>query len=186
MFVKDSAVKKCKVIALLQIVGAAMMLFVFGICTFSCIGDAELASDGFWQFCVVCDVIGLLLLYFGVKRMRIVSEVTKYLNIAAGSPSIDFEKLSPLVQESVNTIKKNFEWMIRKHFFEDAYINYEAQAVIFKLAYMKEATRVQQAQERAQKIEYAKQVCECCGGTTKVIKGQDGVCEYCGAPIKWE
>lgn len=71
--------------------------------------------------------------------------------------------------------------MIRKHFFEDAYINHEANAVVFRNAYMQAAARAQQAQN----VEYIKMVCECCGGTTKGVKGHDAVCEYCGAPIKW-
>ena len=180
MYTNEKAIRLCKVIGILQLAIASVVLFLFGISTVACIGDAELAADGFWQACLVFDAIGLVFLVFGIKRFRMTAELKKYMNIAAGAPAIPFEKLASLVAESEATIEKNFEWMIRKHFFEDAYINHETKVVIFKNAYMQAAAQAQ----RAQNVEYVTLLCECCGGTTKVVKGNSGVCEYCGAPIK--
>ena len=180
MLTNEKAITKNKIIAIVQLCLAGLILFMFGLSTVMCIGDAELAADGFWQACLIFDALGLWLVYCGVKRNRMIVELRKYERIAGVAPGVNFESFSPLVGQSAATIKKNFEWMIRKHFFTDAFIDHEAGCVIFKMAYMNAVAKAQQEEQ----VEYVSVACACCNGTTKVIKGKSGTCEYCGAHIE--
>lgn len=179
MLTNEKAITKNRIIAVLQLCLAGVILFIFGLCTVMCIGDAELAGDGFWQACVIFDIIGLLILYCGLKRNKMVAELRKYENIVGLSPAINFESFSSLVGQPADKIKKNFEWMIRKRFFTDAFIEHESGSVIFKQAYMNAVAMAKQEQQ----VEYVSVVCGCCNGTTKIIRGKAGRCEYCGASI---
>ena len=74
--------------------------------------------------------------------------------------------------------------MIKKNFLVDAYIDYSDKKIIFKDAYVKLVEKKQQEEFIKRNIQYVSVVCECCNGTTKIEKGKEGVCSYCGAPIQ--
>lgn len=181
MSTNKKAITKSKVIAILQICLGVAILFFFGLATLGGMMDLQPNEVAAFIVCIIFDVIGIVLIMCGVKCNCMVSTLNKYMRIAEGSPSIDLDEFSALVAESEYTIKKNFAWMIHKHFFDDAYINHEANAVIFREAYMQAEAKAKLAQKKV----YVKQMCECCGGTTRVEKGHDGMCEYCGAPLEW-
>ena len=107
-----------------------------------------------------------------------------YVNVIGNVASISIADVAECVRISENQVTSEFEWLIKKNFLIDAYIDYSDKKIVFKEAYAKVVEKKQQEEFYKRNIQYISVVCECCNGTTKIEKGKEGVCSYCGAPIK--
>jgi len=134
--------------------------------------------------------LGVIIFNLGRKRNQMSRMIKNYENVIGELPSIKIEELSKKVLQSEHEIEKNVEWMIRKNFFTDAFINHDEKALTFREAYeqklrleVQESIEKEQARIAKENVEYVSVVCECCEGTTEIVKGTRGTCSYCGAAI---
>lgn len=134
--------------------------------------------------------LGAIIFNLGRKRNKMSRMIKTYENVIGELPSIKIEELSKKVLQSEYEIEKNVEWMIRKNFFTDAFINHDEKALTFREAYeqklrleVQESIAKEQARIAKENVEHIYVVCECCEGTTEIEKGTTGRCSYCGAPI---
>lgn len=208
MRINNKSILMNKIISCLQIGFGAIDLFVFGIAFLGNLLDTETKLDAISVFLFIFFIgIGIMILRFGMKRNQMLKELKKYENVIGNVPSIKISELSLIVQQSEYEIEKNIDWMIKKNFFTDAYINYDEKLIISRSAYAKiiqqeeqekreeqkaQAEKKEQAEKEEQEerekrnLEYVSVVCGCCQGTTRIVKGKTGVCDYCRAPISFE
>ena len=173
------------IISVIQIAVGGFWLFIFGIALLGNMLDAETSLDA---ASIVLFIIFISLsaytLYCGIKRAKMSRVLKNYINVIGNVASVSIENVAQSVQVSESQIISDFEWLIKKNFFVDAYIDYKEKKIIFKEAYTKVVEKQQQEEHAKRNVEYISVVCKCCDGTTKIIKGKEGVCSYCGAPIQ--
>ena len=183
MIIINSALVKCKVIALIQFVLACMILPLFSLALLGFFLEPEPDMVDVLIICVLFDALGAWLLYCAIRRVKGWKALERYSAfLSMGSPGVRIAKLASVVGEKDETMKKNFQWMIKKGFFKDAFIDDETGCVIFHDAYWRAMDKAR-AEEEEKKASLVSVVCVCCGGTTTVVRGQGGVCDYCGAPL---
>lgn len=155
--------------------GALAMIFVIAGIIVICVGKGELLRiDNFYTF-------------------------KKYIG---DRDEVSLADLAKRVQADVDIVANDLRWMIENGFFENVEIDYRNEIFRSKNHYTWErntfstGTRITVESSRdvihRQKSSYQRtnqedlyyaEVCECCGGTTKIKIGGGGVCDYCRAPI---
>ena len=139
------------------------------------IGMLIFAAFGFWVY------------YLGRKRMKMRLEFKKYVAQLSIDPSGSLASLASATGTSVEVVKKNLKYMISKKFFTDALID-ERENRLILLSVEKKAQQQAQVMQstapEAPKPELVPCTCRCCGGTSKIVKGTIGECDYCGAPLQ--
>lgn len=188
------AIVASQIIEKTQLIAGILIIFLFGFCTIGSFTDAELRSDGFLVFCIVMDVIGIVLILLSVKRKRLVVDFKKYVGAILEDPTGSIENLAATIGTSQDVVKKNLELMIRRKYFANTYINQETNCIVIKGA--SNSNTVQQTQNNAQsqqfvqpqtnapKIESIPVTCKSCGGNNKIVKGTVGECDFCGSIMK--
>lgn len=178
-----------KIIATVQLLCAAFLLFLFGYGTcyeilyFDPAGDVSGIIVGIFG-----DIAGISMLYHGLTRSKALKALNRYSGVINHTPSISLRDFSQRTGDTEQSIESNLEWLIEHNVLEDAFIDYEDNCVIFDKAY-----RIQRAQEKWN-LKYQKDkiknvdkrvavVCECCGAIAMLPKDVGGLCEYCHAPI---
>lgn len=174
-----------KIISIVQCVLGGMGLFVFGLGFLGNLLDVETSLD-FASIILFILFISLnaYMLYCGIKRNKMGKKLKNYINMIGNVASVSIVEIALSVQASESQVVSEFEWLIKKNFLIDAYIDYDDKKLIFKEAYAKELEKQQQEEQAKRNIQYISVVCECCNGTTRIVKGKGGICDYCGAPIK--
>lgn len=133
-----------------------------------------LAALGFWVF------------YLGKKRGKMRLEFKKYVTQLSVDPSGSLENLASAAGTSVDVVKKNLQYMIKKKFFSDAFINEkENQLVLPSMAQRAQQGQTPQfAASGTPQRELVACTCPCCGGLNKIAKGTLGECDFCGSPLQ--
>lgn len=133
-----------------------------------------LAALGFWVFSL------------GKKRGKMRLEFKKYVTQLSVDPSGTLENLASATGTSVDVVKKNLRYMIKKKFFSDAFIDEQANRLV--LPAMTQKTQQNQAPRFAAsgtiRQELVACTCPCCGGRNKIAKGMTGECDFCGSPLQ--
>ncbi|MBO1911451.1 hypothetical protein J4G37_42520, partial [Microvirga sp. 3-52] len=85
--------------------------------------------------------------------------------------------ISSAIPVSHDIAIKDIQEMIHKGFFEDAYINYNQDAIVFSTE--------DEVDERVKnhKVDMKVVSCNGCGANSKVEKGNVEECQYCGSLI---
>lgn len=132
-------------------------------------------------------VLGFWVFSLGQKRAKMRKEFKKYVTQLSVDPSGSLENMAAATGTSVDVLKKNLQFMIKKKFFTDAFINEQANQLVLP-------SMVQRAQQQAQNFQYATPgaaqqelvacTCPCCGGMNKIAKGKTAECDFCGSPLQ--
>lgn len=173
-----------RVISLVQIVVAVPNLIFFGIGGIGIFFDKNF-EFGFAEWVIVltiCILAGCML-YCGIKRIRFGKKIRNYVNLIGNAKYISIKEVAQSSRESESQIISDFEWLIKKQFFVNAYIDYDDGVIAFGDTYRQIVEQRIQEEEAKKCREYVSVVCDCCGGTTKIEVGGGGVCDYCRAPI---
>lgn len=183
MKVNNSTVIMNKIISIIQIVFAGVNIFFWGVGGVGAFLITEVDLSGFFLTFLFCVIAGVIL-YCGIKRTKMAKALKNYVNVVGDAASISIKEIAQSVYVSEKQVVDEFDWLIRKNFLLDAYIDYNDNQIVFKEAYAKVVKKQQEEEQAKRNIEYISVVCECCNGTTKIEKGKEGVCSYCGAPIQ--
>lgn len=185
MKVDNSIIMANKIIAFVQrLLGVAGLVF-FGLAFLGNILDVESNLDAM-DIILFAFFISLhaFLFYCGKKRAMYGRKLKNYGNVIGNVASISIVDIAQSVQVAETQVINDFEWLINKGLLADAYIDFDDRKIVFKEAYAKVVEEQQQEEQAKRNIEYISVMCECCNGTTKIVKGKEGVCSYCGAPIQ--
>lgn len=183
MKVNNTTLVFSKIISIVQMIFAAINLFFWGVGGIGAFLITEVDIAGFSMTAFFSAIAGVIL-YCGIKRVKMNKALKNYVNVIGNVASISIADVAECVRISENQVTSEFEWLIKKNFLIDAYIDYSDKKIVFKEAYAKVVEKKQQEEFYKRNIQYISVVCECCNGTTKIEKGKEGVCSYCGAPIK--
>lgn len=179
-----------QIIEKIQLVAGIIVLLLFGLCTIMSFYDPELGAGGFLQFCLVCDVIGLVLIVFSRKRRKLTVDFKKYVTALSGSQEGNIDYLAAALNTSPDVVKSNIEKMIKKNLFANVYIDANSNRLVIgakNQASARSQTVLPVNQAPGQpRIEYMTVNCRGCGGVNKVARGAVAECEYCGSMIKGE
>ena len=184
MKVNNVAVVLNKVVSIVQCILGGVGLFIFGVSFLGNIFDPELQLD---SASIVLFIIFISLsvytLYCGIKRSKMGKKLKNYVNIVGNRAIVPILEIAQTSLEPEMQVLKDFQWLIKKNFFADAYIDYDDKAIVLREAYSKILEQREREEQAKKRIEYVAVRCECCHGTTKIEKGKVGKCSYCGAPI---
>lgn len=185
MKLNNNAIAVNFVIALiLSIIGGINIIFwlIGGIGAYT---DAEIDfSFAELVLALVLAGLGAWMLCCGIIRFNMGKKAKNYANIIGNVPMISIANIAGSVRAAERQVEKDFQWLIKKNFLVDAYIDYNQKAIIFKDAYREMIEQKQQEEQARKQIVYVSVVCTCCNGTTEIESGKAGKCSYCGAPIK--
>lgn len=160
---------------------------LFGLVALTSMFDDEADGVGMilimWGFCAA----GIAVFNAGKKRTKMRLEFKKYVTQLSVDPSGSLENLASATNTSVDVVKQNLQYMIKKKFFTDAFINEQANRLVLPSM----AQRVQQQVQPLQNVapgraqpELVACTCPCCGGMNKITKGTTGECDFCGSPLQ--
>ena len=121
--------------------------------------------------------LGLILVYLGKKSSINATKYKKYIDLIVNRRLRSIATISSAIPVSHDTAIKDIQEMIDKGFFEDAYINYNLDEIVF--------SEEDEADERVKKHKVDMSVVPCngCGANNKVEKGRVEHCQYCGSLI---
>lgn len=165
-------------------------LFWGGICVLSALG--YMVSDEIFDFGTIIMLLffaafGFWVFSLGKKRAQMRQEFKKYVTQLSVDSSGSLENLASATGTSVDVVKKNLQFMIKKKFFTDAFINEQANQLVLP-------SMAQRVQQQPQTFQYAAPgaaqqelvacTCPCCGGMNKIAKGKTAECDFCGSPLQ--
>lgn len=131
-------------------------------------------------------LLGLMLFNAGKKRTKMRLEFKKYVTQLSIDPSGSLTSLASATGTSVDVVKSNLQYMIKKKFFTDAFINEVANQLVIPSMQRSQQVQVQMAQNVSQgaiQPEWVAFTCPCCGGMNRIQKGTVGECDFCGSPL---
>jgi len=185
MRVNNTAIVLNTIISIIQMALGGFWLFIFCVALLGNMLDVETSLDAISiMYFAIFISLSAFTLHCGIKRVKKYKALKNYINVIGNVASISIADVAQSVQVSETQVVNEFEWLIKKNFLVDAYINHKDKKIVFKEAYAKVIERQQQEEQAKRNIEYISVVCECCTGTTKIVKGKEGICSYCGAVIK--
>ncbi len=121
--------------------------------------------------------LGLTLVYFGKKSSIRAIQYKKYIDIIVNKRVRSIATISSAIPVSHDIAIKDIQEMINKGFFEDAYINYHRDEIVF-------ANEAEvEGRVKNHKVEMIAVPCNGCGANNKVEKGQVDNCQYCGSLV---
>lgn len=181
------AITVSKIVSILQMLAGIAIVFLFGLCTIFYLTDKEFAADtgvSFLIFCLVLDVLGILLIILSIKKSRLMKEFKKYVTVISCNPSGYIPDIAASLGVSEAVVKKNLEQMIKKMYFANAFIDYNSNCIVIANRQKTANTYVAPAASRFATMVTVK--CKGCGGINTIQKGAVGECDYCGSSITGE
>lgn len=161
--------------------------FVLGF--FGTITDESDDGVAFGIFVIVCIALGVYVFLCGRKRKKMRLLFKDYVAQLSVDPSGLIENIAGATGTSVDVVKKNLAFMIKKKFFTNARIDeVNNQLVLPSMArrqqeqnYNAQASNVSTS---APQIEMTTCKCPNCGGMNKIAKGMVAECDFCGSPLQ--
>ena len=143
--------------------------FFFGGCAlFSGIGRIiSLSFDG-----VIFTIIGIALIYFGIKFKKTFSRRMNILNMVPNSGKASISYIANAAGFPDNLVVKDLQILIKKELLDGVYVNIATNEVI-----VNSKSRASNEQLDARRVK-----CVGCGAINSVT-GKVGECEYCGSPL---
>lgn len=145
----------------------------------------SLMEDGFFSgtFGMLFFVIlGLVLVRMGKKSSVNAVKYKKYIDLIVNKRLRSIRAISSAMPVSHDVAIQDVQEMISKGYFDNAYIDFNADEVVFIDV---EETRMHQPLNAMGngKVEMRLVPCNGCGANNKVPKGEVGKCQYCGSLI---
>lgn len=161
------------------IIGSILTL-IFGSTLIYTIFDSE--NDGIDMVItfIVLSLISLLILWSGIDRKKKINLYEDYVARLAMDSTFSLDKLATATSTSIDQVLKNVNYMIKKGFFQNAYIDTESRALVFS-----GKEKIQNAKEIQKRPVSETMVVSCsgCGATNKINVGFVNECEFCGTQI---
>ena len=125
---------------------------------------------------------GLALVYVGRKSSINAEKYKSYIDIIVNKKVRSIATISSAIPVTHDIAIKDIQEMIKKGFFEDAYINYNVDEIVLSSADGIDA-KINNHSNTNQKVQMIVVPCNGCGANNKVEKGEVEKCQYCGSLI---
>lgn len=150
-------------------------------------------------FCFV--VAGIIVMIHGKHELQRLDNFYVFKEFIGDKNEIRIEDLAKRVQSDKQLVVEDLIWMTARGYFQDVKMDAAHEFFRSKTHYkwkintISATTRVTEPNSNAlnsqgntsyrgnDEVLYYSEVCDCCGGITKIKVGGGGVCDYCRAPI---
>lgn len=151
----------------------------------------------------LCFVVaGIIVMCHGKHELQRIDNFYTFKEFIGDKNEIRIADLAKRVQSDMDIVVDDLIWMTGRGYFEDVEIDgakeffrsrthykrrintvaTSTRVIIEPSVGVADAQRNTSYQAKEQDMYYS-EVCDCCGGTTKIKVGGGGVCDYCRAPI---
>ncbi|MDO5388005.1 MAG: hypothetical protein Q4F63_02105 [Clostridia bacterium] len=187
-----------RTISLIQLIAGIFFVFIFGICTIVYLFDKTISADAGTSFlicCLVFDALGIWLIICSKKKKKLINTFKTYVIAISNDGSSHIPDIAASVGTSEDVVRKNLDIMIKKKFFQNAYIDQSANCIVIssnKAVQNVTASNAFENKSQASKnntsasAEMVTVKCNGCGAVNTIEKGKTGECDYCGSVIKGE
>jgi glucan phosphoethanolaminetransferase (alkaline phosphatase superfamily) len=133
---------------------------------------------------LLMSACGVLLIRKGISNKNRIRRFRTYVGLISDDHMTSLESIASSTSKSVDFVRNDLQKMINKKFFQNAYIDLNAdKIVIVGMKQKLQTTEAPQPAEQDHALEtYVK--CSGCGATNLKKKGVAAYCEYCGSPLK--
>lgn len=162
-------------------VGVAFFTSIILYCIFD---DVKDGVDVIIIFLVI-DLLCVWVILWGIRRKKMRLEFMKYVTYLSNDPTGSLENIAAAAGTSVDIAKKNIDYMLKRKFFNNAYLDEGNNRLVLSSAEHIEINSPAAYNAQPQKTPaYVSLKCPNCGGANKVIQGAITECEYCGSPLQ--
>lgn len=165
------------------IIGGVWAFIIFLVALFSMLYETKAETD-FIIFMWVLGFFGVWVYLKGRRRKKMRLEFKRYVAHLSVDSSAKIENLASITNTSVNVVKKNLRFMIKKNFFVDTYIDEKNNQLVFPSIARKEQQMQAMASTSATQPMFTVCNCPSCGGVNKIPKGMVEDCDFCGTPLQ--
>ncbi|MBN7774338.1 hypothetical protein [Clostridium aminobutyricum] len=189
---------------------AAFVLLVYGgffIFSFGMANSFDSAtSDGTKLVCSIFTILGIVMVFIGNRKRRLHKKYSSYATIISLDQTGSIRRYAASMGVSQEVVKKDLQRLIAKKYFNDAYMDEQANRIVFPWNsddnetyeendeedvedYSEEEAEEdmedysEEDTEKNTENKYTTVSCKNCGGINNVIVGKVHECEYCGSPI---
>lgn len=142
--------------------------------------------------CVLFMAAGIALVINGSRTIKRISRFRQYVSLISNMHFDSISEISSQMSQQADFTLKDLEFMIRKQYFTNAYIDQATGKIIVyhAAAQGNPATRANpntaspQGNAPAAAVPPEPVKCSGCGAVNTILPGQSMNCEYCGAPLK--
>lgn len=148
--------------------------------------DGKKDGVGEYILLIILVLIGMWLIIKGRRRKKMRLEFKKYVSQLSVDPTGSIENIAAATGTSVDVVKKNLKFMIKKNYFTSAYIDEKNNQLVLTVQKTQQEQYTPQASGNSSANSQTVMVtcnCKCCGGINKIAKGSVGECDFCGSPI---
>jgi len=168
------------------LIGAPLVLFI---------------QNSLGALAMIFAVAGIVLICFGKQELRRIDNFYVFKDFIGDRKEVSISDLAKRVQCDSEMVIDDLLWMAENALFEDVQIDRANDSFRSRSYYKRQMDAVtantsgnigqnkagmnKQHNPYKPKEEdlYYAEVCDCCGGITKIKVGGGGVCDYCRAPI---
>ena len=173
--VSKAKVHSNQIIAIVEIVFAGILLFIFSMGVIA--GITERIWGMFWSFLVFC-VLGGLLLSCGVRRLNLHGKFQIYSFALSKIPDGSTLSLAQVLHRPEAEIFTDLDKLLYHKFFKNAVLDRVNRQLVLT------GLQCPQRQENAQiPVETVTVTCSACGGVTEIPVQGKGKCQYCGSQL---
>lgn len=180
-----SAIVKSQVMEKVQLIIGWAWVVLFGFTAVVMTFEKEVAAVDkvlVWIFAL----IGVPILMAGKKRKKMRLEFKRYVAQLSVDSSGRLDSMASAANTPADTVKKNLQYMIKKGFFTDAYIDEGNNCLVLPSMVQKAQQQSQTASTAETQTQAPTIACSCpnCGGANKIKKGTVAECDFCGSPLQ--
>ena len=164
----------------------ALMALVALVCMFDESADGAGVIITIWIFAF----IGAWVFTKGRKRKKMRQIFKNYVAQLSVDPTGQIENIAAATGTSVDVVKKNLQFMIKKRFFTNAYIDENNNQLVLPVMAQKpiqpQDNSINQNDQTAISPDKEYVTCNCpnCGGINRIVKGMVAECDFCGSPLQ--
>ncbi len=177
-----------QIIEIIEITLGAVWAFLFISVALVSMTDDVVDGAGIIIFMWMLGFLGVWLVFMGIRRRRMRLEFKKYAAQLLDDPTGLIENIASAAGTPQNVVKKNLEFMIKKGFFTNAYIDKQNnRLVLASLSQNNQANLMRRENINNPAFEKPSLVtCKCpnCGGVNVITQGIVSECDFCGSPIQ--
>lgn len=184
-----AAIVVSQIIEKIEIIIGGLWAFMFIIVALVSMFDSQKDGAGTIIAMWVLGLLGVWVVWKGIRRKNMRLEFKKYVAELSNDPTGTLDNLAAATGTSVDVVKKNLQFMIKKRYFPNAHIDEQENRLVLPSREQKTGNQVQNMNFNnngniQQAVEYVTCHCPNCGGINKIVKGSTAECDFCGSPIQ--
>lgn len=133
--------------------------------------------------CFFIFVLSVLSVIWGINKHSFLSRCISYSNLIMSKKAETVSQLAAAAGRPVNTVHQELMRMIDAKYLYGIYINQYNGKIVFRSRPTPPPVRRSVMHQPPIRTQFAVVKCQNCGGSTKLLRGSDGRCDYCDSAI---